>query len=96
MAFEDKTRPLLAGGQAPAAELLREMVSTLVQERIRAEFERSAFIGSIRAARQAGTKLANKTTGNSTAPMSRRPCWRVPGGRRSVRTDSPSMPQQFG
>ncbi len=44
MAFEDKTRALLAGGQAPAGELLREMVSTVVQDTIRAEFER--FLGA--------------------------------------------------
>lgn len=44
MAFEDKTRALLAGGQAPAGELLREMVSTVVQDAIRAEFER--FLGA--------------------------------------------------
>lgn len=44
MASEEKTRPLLAGGQAPAAELLREMVSMLVQDTIRAEFER--FLGA--------------------------------------------------
>jgi transposase-like protein len=44
MAFEDKTRPLLAGRQAPAAELLREMVSMVVQDRIRTEFEH--FLGA--------------------------------------------------
>jgi len=44
MAFEDKSRPLLAAGQAPAAEVLREMVSMVVQDAIRAEFER--FLGA--------------------------------------------------
>jgi transposase-like protein len=44
MALEDKTRVLPAGGQAPACEQLREMVSMVVQETIYAEFER--FLGA--------------------------------------------------
>jgi len=44
MAFEDKSRPLLAAGQAPATEVLREMVSMVVRDAIRAEFER--FLGA--------------------------------------------------
>ena len=44
MAFEDKTRVLPAGGQAPAPELLREMVHTMVQDALRAEFDR--FLGA--------------------------------------------------
>jgi len=44
MAYEDKTRVLPAGGQAPACEQLREMVSMVVQQTIHAEFER--FLGA--------------------------------------------------
>ena len=44
MAFEEKTRVLPAGGQAPAWERLREMVSMVVQDAIRAEFGR--FLGA--------------------------------------------------
>jgi transposase-like protein len=44
MAFEEKSRPFPAGEQAPAPELLRQMVGTLVQETIQAEFER--FLGA--------------------------------------------------
>lgn len=44
MAFEEKTRALPAGEQAPAPDRLRELVGTLVQETIRAEFDR--FLGA--------------------------------------------------
>jgi putative transposase len=44
MAFEDKIRPLSAGEQAPTPELFRQMLGTMVQETIRAEFER--FLGA--------------------------------------------------
>lgn len=44
MAFEDKTRVLLAGEQASGCEQLREMVSVVVQQAIHAEFER--FLGA--------------------------------------------------
>jgi hypothetical protein len=44
MAFEEKTRVLPAGGQAPAPELLRELVNTMVQDALRAEFDR--FLGA--------------------------------------------------
>lgn len=44
MAFEEKTTPLPAGEQAPTSEPLRQLVGTLVQETIRAEFDR--FLGA--------------------------------------------------
>lgn len=44
MAFDEKTRTLPAGEQAPAPEVLRQMVATLVQDAIRAEFDR--FLGA--------------------------------------------------
>jgi hypothetical protein len=44
MAFEEKTRVLPARGQAPAPELLRELVNTMVQDALRAEFDR--FLGA--------------------------------------------------
>lgn len=44
MAFEEKSRTLPAGEQEPAPERLRQMVGTLVQETIRAEFDR--FLGA--------------------------------------------------
>lgn len=44
MAFEEKTTPLSAGEQAPAPDVVRQLVGTLVQETIRAEFDR--FLGA--------------------------------------------------
>ena len=44
MAFEEKSRPLAAGEQAPAPEVFRQMLGTMVQETLRAEFER--FLGA--------------------------------------------------
>ncbi len=44
MAFEENTTPLPAEEQAPAPEPLRQLVATLVQETIRAEFDR--FLGA--------------------------------------------------
>lgn len=44
MALEEKTTELPAGEQAPAAELLRQLVGTLVQDSIRTEFDR--FLGA--------------------------------------------------
>ncbi len=46
MAFEENTRTVPAGEQEPAAERVRQMVGTLVQETIRAEFDR--FLGAAR------------------------------------------------
>jgi transposase-like protein len=44
MAFEEKTRVEPAREQAPAPDVVRQMLETLVQETIRAEFER--FLGA--------------------------------------------------
>jgi transposase-like protein len=44
MAFQEKSRLLVAGEQAPAPEVFRQMLETMVQETIRAEFER--FLGA--------------------------------------------------
>lgn len=44
MAFEEKSRPAWAGEQAPAPEVFREMLRTMVQEALRTEFER--FLGA--------------------------------------------------
>jgi len=44
MAFEEKTRVWPAGEQAPAPDVFRQMLETMVQETIRAEFER--FLGA--------------------------------------------------
>ena len=44
MAFEEKTRTLPVAEQGPAPELLRAMMTTLVQDMIRTEFDR--FIGA--------------------------------------------------
>lgn len=51
MAFEEKTRGREAGEQAPAPELLQQLVGTLVQDSIRAEFDR--FLGAARYERAA-------------------------------------------
>lgn len=40
MAFEEKSRPQPAGKQAPVPDVFRQMLETMVQETIRAEFER--------------------------------------------------------
>lgn len=44
MAFDEKSRPVGTGEQAPPPDLFREMLGTMVQEAIRAEFER--FLGA--------------------------------------------------
>jgi transposase-like protein len=44
MAFEEKSGPLPVGEQAPAPELFRQLLGTMVHETIRAEFDR--FLGA--------------------------------------------------
>lgn len=44
MAFAEKSRPGVAGEQAPTPDLFRDLLATMVQEAIRAEFER--FLGA--------------------------------------------------
>ena len=44
MAFEEKTRPAPALEQAPAPDVLRSLLGTMVQEVVRAEFDR--FVGA--------------------------------------------------
>jgi putative transposase len=44
MAFQEKSRPGPAGEQAPPAEVVRQLLATVVQEAIRAEFDR--FVGA--------------------------------------------------
>jgi hypothetical protein len=44
MAYEERLRTLPAGAQGPDPEVFRQMLGTMVQQAIRAEFER--FLGA--------------------------------------------------